>query len=86
MTSAARSVLGGGASGSESTRNRGPEGALLVRPDRKVAWRAVVLPADPAHELRDALGVVLRGGDAPAEDPAEPYLVRIRAAASVLVR
>jgi 2,4-dichlorophenol 6-monooxygenase len=62
------------------------DGALLVRPDRKIAWRAVHLPTDPGAALRDALGTVLGGGDTPAEDPAEPYLTRIRAAASVLVR
>lgn len=64
----------------------GPDGALLVRPDRKVAWRVPGLPVDPGRELGEALAVIARGGDAPAVDPAEQYLVRIRAAASVLVR
>lgn len=62
------------------------DGALLVRPDRKVAWRVTSLPADPAQALTDALDVIVRGGDRLDSDPAEPYLVRIRAAANVLVR
>lgn len=62
------------------------DGALLIRPDRKVAWRAAALPVDPVQELTQALGVVLRGGDRLEHDPAEPYLVRIRAAANVLVK
>lgn len=28
-----------------------PGGAVLVRPDRHVAWRAITMPAEPAHEL-----------------------------------
>lgn len=34
-------------------------GALLVRPDKHVAWRAHVLPDDPAAALREALVQVL---------------------------
>lgn len=36
-----------------------PEGALLVRPDDFVGWRAEDLPADPEGELRQALSVIL---------------------------
>jgi 2,4-dichlorophenol 6-monooxygenase len=60
------------------------DGAVLVRPDATVAWRAEHLPQDAAGKLRDAVAVIVRGGDAPAEDPAETYLVRIRAAANTL--
>jgi len=34
-------------------------GALLVRPDKHIAWRAAVLPADPESALRDALTRIL---------------------------
>jgi 2,4-dichlorophenol 6-monooxygenase len=37
----------------------GEEGALLVRPDQHVAWRADALPADPAAALRAALATIL---------------------------
>jgi putative polyketide hydroxylase len=37
----------------------GPEGAVLVRPDGFVAWRAPTLPAQPAAALRAALGQIL---------------------------
>lgn len=36
-----------------------PEGALLVRPDDFVGWRADKLPADPGGELRQALSAIL---------------------------
>ena len=61
-------------------------GAVLVRPDRKVAWRIPTLPADPKFALTEAMGTILSGGFALPEDPAEPYLVRIRHAAGLLVR
>jgi 2,4-dichlorophenol 6-monooxygenase len=61
-------------------------GAVLVRPDRKVCWRVTDTPADPATALREAVHVVLGGGQASTEDPAEPYLERIRLAASRLAR
>jgi hypothetical protein len=32
-----------------------PTGAVLVRPDGHVAWRAATAPADPAHALLEAL-------------------------------
>jgi len=35
------------------------DGALLVRPDQHVAWRAATLPADPATALRDTLDTIL---------------------------
>jgi putative polyketide hydroxylase len=36
-----------------------PDGALLVRPDDFVGWRAERLPADPERELREALLAIL---------------------------
>jgi putative polyketide hydroxylase len=36
-----------------------PEGALLVRPDDFVGWRADELPADPGDELHQALSAIL---------------------------
>ncbi|MGX1163730.1 hypothetical protein RKD54_004720 [Pseudarthrobacter sp. SLBN-100] len=38
----------------------GHEGALLVRPDRYIAWRSMNRPADPTDALRVALSQVLR--------------------------
>ncbi len=35
------------------------EGALLVRPDDFIGWRAAELPADPESELRQALSAIL---------------------------
>lgn len=61
-------------------------GAVLVRPDRKVAWRASALPEDPTRALADAMQFVLEGGFRLPDDPAEPFLERIRAAAKQLVR
>jgi putative polyketide hydroxylase len=40
----------------------GPGGALLVRPDEFVGWRADKLPARPDHELRQALSTILSRG------------------------
>ena len=37
----------------------GPEGALLVRPDDFVGWRADELPADPQSELHQVLSAIL---------------------------
>ncbi len=37
-----------------------PDGALLVRPDDFVGWRAEELAADPERELRQALSTILR--------------------------
>jgi len=67
-------------------REVGAGGAVLVRPDRKVAWRSVTLPADPKGALAEALQSVLAGGFSLPEDPAEPALKRIREAAKRLVR
>ena len=61
-------------------------GAVLVRPDRKVCWRATDTPTDPATALREAVHVVLGGGQAATDDPAEPDLERIRRAASRLAQ
>jgi putative polyketide hydroxylase len=38
-----------------------PDGALLVRPDDFVGWRADRLPTDPEHELHRALSAILAG-------------------------
>lgn len=35
------------------------DGAILVRPDKHIAWRSTVLPADPGRVLHDALAAVL---------------------------
>ena len=40
-----------------------PGGALLVRPDQHVAWRAKSLPADPGAELGAALRTILGDPD-----------------------
>ena len=40
----------------------GAGGALLVRPDDFVGWRADRLPADPERELRQALSAILARG------------------------
>lgn len=47
-------------------REFGPEGAVLVRPDRFVAWRSIGVCADPAGELATALSAVLAR---PVNDP-----------------
>jgi len=40
-------------------REFGPDGAILVRPDRYVAWRSMGAGASPSEELAAALGQVL---------------------------
>jgi 2,4-dichlorophenol 6-monooxygenase len=40
-------------------REFGPQGAVLVRPDRFVAWRSLGAAADPDRELAEALSSVL---------------------------
>ena len=40
-------------------RGFGPDGAILVRPDRFVAWRSLGAAADPRRELARALGTIL---------------------------
>jgi putative polyketide hydroxylase len=42
-----------------STTGLAPAGALLVRPDDFVGWRADELPANPESELRQALSAIL---------------------------
>jgi len=42
-----------------------PEGAILVRPDRFIAWRAASAVADPRDELAGALGRILARPIAP---------------------
>ena len=37
----------------------GEGGAVLVRPDGYVGWRAASAPADPARALADAFGQIL---------------------------
>src|SRR3546814_2270214 len=34
-------------------------GAILVRPDKFIGWRAMELPADPSGALRDAMAAIL---------------------------
>jgi 2,4-dichlorophenol 6-monooxygenase len=38
-------------------------GALLIRPDKHIAYRATTLPSNPADELRAALEAVLGRGE-----------------------
>ena len=40
-------------------RGIGPDGAILVRPDRFVAWRSIGASADPEAELARALEQIL---------------------------
>jgi hypothetical protein len=42
-----------------ATTGLGPGGALLVRPDDFVGWRAEELPDNPEHELQQALSTIL---------------------------
>ena len=48
-----------------SVRGTGPDGALLVRPDRHVAWRVATAPADPSAELAAVLRRLLHPVQAP---------------------
>jgi hypothetical protein len=43
-----------------ATCGLGADGALLVRPDQHIAWRAEHLPPDPAGALTTALAQALR--------------------------
>ncbi len=70
-----------------AVREVGEDGAVLVRPDRKVAWRTFHLGASPEAELTTVVRTVLDGGverDPSAGDAAEPFLRRIRRAADAL--
>ena len=40
-------------------REIGEDGAILVRPDKHIGWRADTLPDDPAAVLRSALSAIL---------------------------
>ena len=63
------------------------DGAVLVRPDRHVAWRGTATDADAPAVLRAVVEVVMSGGgsvDGP--DPVEADLARIHAAARSLRR
>ncbi|MCU1641687.1 MAG: hypothetical protein JWN03_1962 [Nocardia sp.] len=51
------------------TANLTPDGALLVRPDQIIAWRAPQLPTDPAGALQTALALTL----GPAARPRLPW-------------
>jgi hypothetical protein len=52
-------------------REIGDDGALLVRPDRRIAWRASELSVDPATDLLAALRRVLSlSGSSDAEPQA----------------
>jgi putative polyketide hydroxylase len=42
-----------------ATTGLGPDGALLVRPDAFVGWRADTLPDDPGRRLRDTTAAIL---------------------------
>lgn len=50
-----------------SVRGTAPDGAILVRPDRHVAWRAATAPVDPAAALSDVLRRLLRPSARSAE-------------------
>jgi putative polyketide hydroxylase len=50
----------------ETSYGTGPEGAVLVRPDGFVAWRASASRADSDDELSRALGAALGRGAAVA--------------------
>ena len=47
-------------------REIGDTGAILVRPDHHVAWRAEEMAADPRGELRRVMDAILARGDAAA--------------------
>ncbi|CAB4934555.1 unannotated protein [freshwater metagenome] len=54
-----------------NVRGTRPTGAVLVRPDRHVAWRVAVAPADPAAELQAVLDRLLRTPPATGWNPAD---------------
>jgi 2,4-dichlorophenol 6-monooxygenase len=43
-------------------REVGESGALLVRPDKHIAWRSMTMPADPGNALRAAMSQILGKG------------------------
>ena len=75
-------VVGEDETGWAAVREVEASGAVLTRPDRKVAWRTSVQPEDANDELSRAVALILSGATAkPDTDPAEPFLERIRSAA-----
>jgi 2,4-dichlorophenol 6-monooxygenase len=60
-----------------------PDGAVLVRPDRHVCWRAAHAPDDPAGAVREATAMV-RSGTAPYDSAASDAVRRIFDAGEVL--
>lgn len=67
-----------------AAREVGDGGAVLVRPDRTISWRVTALPHDPVGALLEALKILTSCGSVGDDDPAEPYLERIHAAAARL--
>jgi 2,4-dichlorophenol 6-monooxygenase len=53
----------------------GPGGALLVRPDQHVAWRARSLPEAPTSSLRAALATILGSGGGPVASATTPLAI-----------
>ena len=75
-------IVGEDETGWAAAREVEASGAVLARPDRKVAWRTPVMPEDANEALSSAVATILSGTTArPDSDPAEPFLERIRAAA-----
>lgn len=60
------------------------DGALLVRPDRHVAWRTPTMPADPADALINAVTLVV-DPDPGSVHEVDPLLERVNEAARVVV-
>ncbi|SEF18722.1 FAD-dependent monooxygenase [Jiangella alba] len=60
------------------------DGALLVRPDRHVAWRAATMPADPASALINAVAQVVDPDPGTAHE-VDPLLERVNEAARVVI-
>ncbi len=61
-------------------------GAIMVRPDSKVCWRVNLPPQNPTESLTNAFAQILSGGFELPDDPAQPFLERIRESAKTLVR
>ncbi|WP_328587044.1 MULTISPECIES: aromatic-ring hydroxylase C-terminal domain-containing protein [unclassified Sphingobium] len=51
----------------EAVREIAQDGAVLIRPDQHVGWRAMTMAADPAQTLRQALAGILRPSATRAE-------------------
>jgi 2,4-dichlorophenol 6-monooxygenase len=65
-----------------AVRGTAPSGAVLVRPDRHVAWRSREAPADPPAELARVVAAVLR--PAASADTARSALAGITDAGEAL--